>query len=291
MIRGPCQLKPISGNHASRSGEQRHRVYDIDSGGWAASVVPGTKIVQKWRARLCSFVKLTTPDSGYGPGKRAGRIGDTVHLSSPATYEALTCRRSGLPRSRRVGCQRDRSGYRQEVQAWATPPAALPGIDRRCLCAATMRSGGSQSCCELGCGRHEPAAAGSPKCRKSPHCPELDSQPQECPDPGLAGRPSAGSSCVHSGRRMLVEPARRLVAVVAAGRIRGPELCRRRGDRSGGAAGNGPAEPAREALGVGPAAEATPPSSPLLGLPYLRNGALGRSALYNTSRFEPTSSF
>ena len=47
-----CQLKPFSGDRASPSGEHRHRVYDSDLGWWAESVIPGTKIVQEWRAHL-----------------------------------------------------------------------------------------------------------------------------------------------------------------------------------------------------------------------------------------------
>jgi hypothetical protein len=98
-------------------------------------------------------------------------------------------------------------------------------------------------------------------------------QPQEPTYPGMAGEASASAAGLHSGRGVLAQPPRSVVAPVQTRGFSRKELRRRGGDRVGYEGRHNTAQPAGETVGLGSATEAPAASAAFLCIPSLRNGA------------------
>jgi hypothetical protein len=99
-------------------------------------------------------------------------------------------------------------------------------------------------------------------------------QPPEWADPGVASGPPADPARLHSGRRRLAEPHRRLVAALPPQSLRGRVVSQRRGYRLRHRHRHHSAQPSRPPLDLGTAGAATPLAPTLLHVSLLRNDAL-----------------
>ncbi len=89
----------------------------------------------------------------------------------------------------------------------------------------------------------------------------------------LAGQP-ARAARLYPRRGLLAQPPRAPVAHVPARGVRGADICRWRGDRSGHGGRDEATQCPREALGLGATPAPAARSAPFLYLPHLRNAPL-----------------
>src|SRR5258708_4794769 len=124
-----------------------------------------------------------------------------------------------------------------------------------------------------------PRAAAHPRpdlsLRRPVPCRRPSGPPPKWTDPGVAGGASPYPAGVHSGRRRVAQPHRRLVADLPPHSLHGRVVGRRRRHRLlRHAHRHGPAQSPRQALGLGTPAATAPLASALFHVSPLRNDAI-----------------